>query len=65
MIDHIKIGPQHVLPGAERDTAGLARKLASERLRANKPQLPCDIGLFGDDHLQLDLVEMLQEPTND
>lgn len=65
MIDHTKIGPQHVLPGAERDLPGLARKLASEPLKASKPQLPCDHGLFGDEHLQLDLVEMLQNPTND
>lgn len=34
-------------------------------LKPAKPQLPPDHGLFGDSHLQLDLVEMLQEPTND
>ncbi len=65
MIEQTKIGLQHVLLGAEQDHAGLARKLASERLRAGKPQLPCDVGLFGDEHLQLDLVEMLQQPAND
>lgn len=64
-IDNTPLGPQHVLPGAERDSAGLARKLASEPLKPSKPQLPCDVGLFGDDHLQLDLVEMLQDPTNE
>ena len=32
---------------------------------APKPQQPCDVGLFSDDANQLDLVEMLQEPTND
>ena len=28
-------------------------------------QLPCDLGLFGDDADQLDLVEMCQQPTED
>lgn len=32
-------------------------------LRPSKPQLPADEGLFGDEHLQLDLVEMLQDPA--
>lgn len=32
--------------------------------QAPKPQKPCDHGLFSDDAAQLDLVEMLQEPTN-
>ena len=32
---------------------------------APKPQQPCDHGLFGDGHLQLDLVEMFQDPTNE
>ena len=32
---------------------------------APKPQVPCDHGLFGDGHLQLDLVEMFQDPTNE
>jgi hypothetical protein len=32
---------------------------------APKPQQPCDIGLFSDDANQLDLVEMLHDPTND
>jgi hypothetical protein len=44
------------------------KKVAERRwkapLKAPRPQQPCDIGLFGDDHLQLDLVEMLQDPTN-
>lgn len=34
-------------------------------LKPAKPQKPCDVGLFSDDAAQLDLVEMLQEPTND
>lgn len=33
--------------------------------QARKPQQPCDIGLFGDDAAQLDLVEMFQQPTNE
>lgn len=64
-IDNTPQGLQHVLPGAGHDLAGLARKRASEPLKASKPQLPCDVGLFGDEHLQLDLVEMLQDPTNE
>jgi hypothetical protein len=34
-------------------------------LKPAKAQLPADVGLFSDDHLQLDLVEMLQDPAND
>ena len=34
-------------------------------IKPAKPQLPPDIGLFSDDHLQLDLVEMLQDPAED
>lgn len=45
------------------------KTLAERKWRAsNKPaqvQLPCDVGLFSDDHLQLDLVEMLQNPAHD
>jgi hypothetical protein len=60
------IGLQGVIPGAEATTlAAVAQKRASEPLRAKASQLPCDHGLFGDEHLQLDLVELLQEPTND
>jgi len=60
------IGLQGVLEGAEATTlARVAQKRASEPLRPTVPQLPADEGLFGDEHLQLDLVEMLQEPTND
>ena len=33
-------------------------------LKPKVPQQPCDEGLFGDDNLQLDLVEMLMDPTN-
>ena len=46
------------------------QRTAAERkwqsgLKPAKPQKPCDVGLFGDEHLQMDLVEFLQDPTND
>ncbi len=50
---------QFDLPATEHRLAELARLKAREPLRASKPQLPLDIGLFGDDSLQTDLVEML------
>jgi hypothetical protein len=40
--------------------AGLARKLASEPLRAAKPQAACDVGLFSDDARQIDLEDLLR-----
>jgi hypothetical protein len=30
-------------------------------IKANKPQLPCDVGLFGDDASQLDLLELARK----
>jgi hypothetical protein len=53
------------LAGMPADTAGMLQQKADAPLRPSKPQLPADVGLFGDDHLQLDLVEMLQDPTNE
>jgi hypothetical protein len=47
------------------DQKTVAERRWKAPLKALKPQQPCDIGLFSDDHLQLDLVEMLQEPAND
>lgn len=45
------------------------RELAQRQWRAGlkpaKPQRACDHGLFSDDAAQLDLCEMMQEPTND
>ena len=38
--------------------------MSDKRLQPNNPQLPCDHGLFSDEANQLDLVEMLQDPTN-
>ena len=46
------------------DYRGEARRKAAAPLRPTKPQAPCDIDLFSDDALQLDLVEMLRDPTN-
>ena len=40
----------------------VAERQWSKPKLAPKPQQPCDVGLFGDEHLQLDLVEMLQDP---
>lgn len=34
-------------------------------IKPAKAQQPCDVGLFSDDHLQLDLVEMFQDPVED
>jgi hypothetical protein len=56
--------------GFKEPTAAANEKTLAERkwqapTRPAKPQKPCDIGLFSDDHLQLDLVEMFQDPTND
>jgi hypothetical protein len=57
-IEQTPIGPQYVLPGAERITdSELARKRAENRLRPVKAQSPCDIGLFSDAAAQSDLVD--------
>jgi hypothetical protein len=47
------------------DEKTLAERQWREGLKPAKAQLPMDVGMFGDEHLQLDLVEMFQEPTND
>jgi hypothetical protein len=47
------------------DQKTVAERQWSGGMRPSKPQLPPDHGLFSDDHLQLDLVEMLQEPVED
>jgi hypothetical protein len=46
------------------DQKTVAERRWTAPLKAPKPQQPCDIGLFSDDRLQLDLVEMLMDPTN-
>lgn len=49
---------QFDLPQTSPDLAGLARLKAKAPLRAAKPQSACDIGLFSDDALQADLLDM-------
>ncbi len=46
------------------DEKTVAERKWQAGLKPAKPQLPPDVGLFSDDHLQLDLVEFLQDPTN-
>lgn len=47
------------------DMGNHARRLSQTPLRPNKPQLPCDHGLFSDEANQVDLIEMLQDPVDD
>jgi hypothetical protein len=44
----------------EADQKFMAERKWREGLKPTAPQLPAAHGLFGDEHLQLDLVEMLQ-----
>jgi hypothetical protein len=53
-----------IIAQAHSRNVALAKVKARAPLRPKKPQEPCDVGLFSDDHLQLDLVEMFQDPTN-
>lgn len=48
-----------------RDQKTIAERKWQAPSKAPKPQKACDIGLFSDDASQLDLVEMLQQPTNE
>jgi hypothetical protein len=52
-----------MLPGCGHDLAGLARRLAGAPLRPAKPQAACDLGLFGDESSQADLVDMARRPA--
>lgn len=45
-------------------TADRIHALRRARALLPKPQRPMDIGLFGSDHDQLDLIDMLQDLTN-
>ena len=47
------------------DQKTVAERKWQSGLKPVKAQLPADIGLFSDDHLQLDLVEMFQDPVNE
>lgn len=59
-VDQTPIGPQYVLPGAERaGSAELAKRKAAAPMRPSVPQKPCDHGLFDDTQTQIDLEEML------
>jgi hypothetical protein len=58
-IDSTPAGPQHVLPGAEKAEATMARLAAARPLRPRVPQHPCDIGLFSDDACQLEFCDLL------
>lgn len=44
--------------GFRDDQAGLARRKAAAPLKPVKPQQACDVGLFSDDAMQSDLVDM-------
>jgi hypothetical protein len=46
------------------DEKTIAERQWQGRKLAPAPQRPCDHGLFSDEANQLDLVEMLQDPTN-
>lgn len=62
---------RHTLPGqldlpqTETRLAELARLKARAPLRATRPQLPADVGLFSDDAMQTDLIEMLIDPQTE
>jgi hypothetical protein len=43
------------------DQASFAQRLADSPLKPSKPQLPADVGLFGDESSQLDLIEMFMD----
>ena len=44
------------------DMVAIAKRKAAESLKPSKPQLPADHGLFSDDSLQTDLIEILMDP---
>jgi hypothetical protein len=63
-IDKTGTGDQHVLPGAERGShAEFAKRRAREALKPAVAQKPCDHGLFGDHHAQVDLVNLLKSQS--
>lgn len=49
---------QATLHGTGPDVAGMLRRRADAPLRPGKVQSACDVGLFGDEAAQLDLVDM-------
>ena len=50
------------LPATGQRIAELLKRKAGERLIAPSDQKPLDFGLFSDDSLQTDLIEMLLDP---
>ena len=53
------------LPATGPRIAELLKRKAGERLIAPSDQKPLDFGLFSDDSLQTDLIEMLLDPEWD
>lgn len=49
---------QMELPQTDPRPAELAKRNITSRLLAKAPQKPCDIGLFGDDAAQTDLLDL-------
>ena len=47
------------IPGTEAKPVDMVKRLAAAPLQASKPQKPCDVGLFDDTALQIDLEDML------
>ena len=54
-----------IMGPVEADQKTVAERKWQSGLKPVKAQLPADHGLFSDDHLQLDLVEMFQDPVNE
>ena len=47
--------------GCEPDIGGAVQRRADAPLKPAMPQEPCDVGLFGDDANQTDLIEALRK----
>jgi N12 class adenine-specific DNA methylase len=62
--ERTEAGEQGVIPGAERiSDAELAQRKADEGLKPKVQQKPADIGLFGDEDKQSDLVDLTRKPV--
>jgi hypothetical protein len=46
--------------GCERDLSGALQRKADAPLKPATQQEPCDVGLFGDESKQVDLIEALK-----
>jgi len=53
------------LPATDERPGELAAMRSSRPIKPAVPQQPLNFGLFGDDSLQTDLIEMLMEPYPD